>query len=392
MMRPWRTWLLLLLVGCGEGVTGGPDDEDASEVLESLESAGIIPPALRSEGDSIIGVGIRVMDSLRSAPRPDDLGYWWAGYVEAAIERLVVYHRRGLLDRVRTANLIDQIAVTLEFVRGSVLPRGEQYYPVRTPHLTWVFYGGLGIFFQPVTSIERIAGIPLVDPAVATDSLAAAGEALWARAVWHSGSLGPFPVWEYDFSWRSNYLDLRAPWRSGMAQGEALKLYSELYHRTGSSLWRDRARAVFQSMMTPWGEGGMLSPDTTHGYWWDEYDPAAMVWNGSMVALIGVGLYADATGDPDAQRAWVRGLDAARYWTQYIDDGKWTRYSLLAGYVIPPYHAWHIQIAEALFQLTGDPVWSEYAARWKSYAVPPQFDRAAIGPNAGEAPGDLPLD
>lgn len=384
--------LAVALASCDSGSIGEPswttDIVGAHEVLEALEASGTISSSQRIAGDSLLAAVGKLQDSLKSAPRQDDLGYWWAGYLQESVDRLVDYHHRALLDSTRTSNLLDQVAVTAEYVRGTLERSGEQYFPVRTPHLTWVFYGGTGIFFQPVTTVERIAGIPLPNPAAPLDSLKAAGDALWAHAVWHDGTLGPFPVWEYDFSYRTNYLDLRAPWRSGMAQGEVLKLYSELYRRTGQDLWLERASAVFRSMMTPWPEGGMLSPDTTHGYWWDEYDPAGIIWNGSIVALIGVGLYAEASGDADAEHAWNRGLEAARYWTPFIDDGSWTRYSILTGYVNPPYHAWHISLADALFTLSGDPLWQDYADRWRTYTPPTAAAQEELGPI--EAVGSLP--
>lgn len=394
-----KSWLLAMgaaisLAACDGGSLGGPPPAGpagAAQVLAELETTGIISSSVREEGDSILQVVAQVRDSLEQALRSDDLGFWWSGYLQTALDRLSDYHQRGLLDSTRTGNLLDQIAVTLEFVRGTVERNGEQYYPQRTPHLTWVFYGGTGIYFQPVTTVERLAGLPLPDAAAPLDSLIAAGAAMWSQAVWRDGSRGRYPVWEYDFSYRTNFLDLRAPWRSGMAQGEALKLYCELNRRTGDLVWLNHAADVFNSMMTPWSQGGMLSPDTTHGYWWDEYDPAAIVWNGSIVALIGVGLYAEASGEAEALHAWQRGLEAARYWTPFIDDGVWTRYSLLVGHVNVPYHAWHIQLADALFELSDDPLWLEFADRWRSYTPPALATTGAVGPNevAGLVP-DMP--
>lgn len=375
----------LVVAACAADDTAGPGGCAGTGlpplvVLECLDAEGIISSTMRFEGDSILAVATQVSDSLRRNRGVDGLGYWWSGYLETAAGQLTEYRDRRLLDEVRARRLLDHLAVTLEFVRGALVPRGEQYYPARTPGLTWVFYGGNGIFLQPVTSVERVVGIPLPDPSVSVDSLARLGDALWSQAEWQVGPGGDFPVWEYDFTYRSNYLDLQAPWRSGMAQGEALRLYSELYRRTRAPVWLDRANLVLRSMKAPWSQGGFLADDTTHGFWWDEYDPVAKVWNGSMVALIGVGLFAAASGQADAVHMWQRGLEAARYWTPFIDDGRWTRYSLLVGYVNVPYQQWHIQLADALFELSGDSLWQSYADRWRSYTPPAQV-LAPVAPN-----------
>lgn len=351
-------------------------------MLGCLEASGGINAAVAREGDSILTVAGRVADSLEQTSAGSDAGFWKAGYLRLAGQRLADYYAGGLLDdSARVNRLIDHVAVTLEFTRGELTPTGEQYYPKRTPYLTWIFYGGIGIFLQPLTSVEHVVGIPLPDPAASTDSLIHVADALWAQANWRTGRYGRFPVWEYNFPARTNFLELRAPWISGMAQGEILKIFAEVYRRTQAATWRERGDLILNSLRTTWSEGGVLVDDTTHGYWWEEADPHAMIWNGAMATLVAVGVYADATGEPDAARMYQRGLEAARYWTPFYDDGHWTRYCLLSGYVVLPYHQWHIRLADALYTQTGDTLWRGYADRWRAYPVPPELAPSALSPN-----------
>lgn len=55
----------------------------------------------------------------------------------------------------------------------------------------------------------------------------------------------------------------RAPWFSGMAQGEALRLFTELYEVTHETRWQDAAQHTFQSFMYP-----LLPKEDVHEHPW----------------------------------------------------------------------------------------------------------------------------
>lgn len=345
-------------------------DRPAADVVRCARAAGILSEPALAGALAVIDRGERVADSLTNAMSGADDQYWRSTWIRGALGALAEFQMRGALrDSARIGRLIDVISVNTDHALGRLPQIGERIFPPRTPHLTWVFYPGSGVYFQPVTTIENAIGIPLPDPAVSTDTLLQIGDAMWEYAVERTGPYGKFPVWEYNFHFLSD-VQKRAPWVSGLAQGEALKLYTELFRRTGDVRQAQRARLVFRSFRTRWSDGGVLVDDTTHGYWWEEYDPRMMTWNGSMAALVAVGLYAEASGSPDAARIAKRGREAARYWTPFFDTGEWTTYSLLAGYVSAEYQRWHIMLLDALFQQTGDAYWRTTADRWRSYTPP----------------------
>jgi hypothetical protein len=106
--------------------------------------------------------------------------------------------------------------------------------------LSWTYYPNVGIFFQPVNTVQAVASLfPRAD--VPTDSLLGMGEQLYSYALWRTHGDRQFPVWEYNFTWNSGGVTVLAPWISGQAQGYAVILFAENYRRTGNSLWRVRA-------------------------------------------------------------------------------------------------------------------------------------------------------
>lgn len=389
-MRGYLLAGTLLLAACG----GDPVDETpldaacdrtierpAASVLRCVHADGIITTAQLEAALAVVALGEAIIDSLEQPSGGADDQYYRASWIRNALGRFAEYHAQGLLgDSGRVGRLADVVQVNADYARD-LLPRdGERVFPPLTPHLTWVFYPSIGVYFQPVTTIENAIGIPLPDAAVSTDTMLAIGNATWSYATWRTGAHGAFPVWEYNFSFLSD-VQKRAPWVSSLAQGEALKLYVELFRRTGDATHAARAADVFRSFRTPWSEGGILVDDTTHGYWWDEYDPRMRTWNGSMAALVAVGLHAEVSGDPEVLHFATRGREAAKYWTPSFDTGEWTTYSLLAGYVTVAYQRWHVMLADALYQQTGDPFWAETRDRWASYTPPPGLIDPPMLPN-----------
>ncbi len=128
---------------------------------------------------------------------------------------------------------------------------------------------------------------------------------------------------------------------------------------------------VFRSLLVPWDSGGVLLPDTTHGYWFEEYHPVVQVWNGVAVALVQLGYLARLTQDPEVQRVYVQGLKAMKYYTPFYDTGSWTLYSRTQGLNSRAYHRLHVQLADLLYTETGDLWWKTTADRWRAYTPPP---------------------
>lgn len=348
------------------------DSATARELANALTSVEASARRLHARGDSLHAI---VLDS--------------------AIQRTANFFREGILDdSARVHRLVDHLLVSDQFASGELSPIGPRYYSPTTPHIAWHYYRwtGAGIFPHVLETMQALGSVTPDSLTAPTDSLAAAAGAIWRYAIWHQADGRRYPVWEYLFKNEladptgSGYRHmLYPPWRSSMPQGDALRLFSILYARTRQPIWAERARAVLVSFDVPWHSGGVRLDDTTNGYWYEEALPEAMIWNGSMQALIDVGVYAKTFPDDSlGARLWRRGLDAAYRFTPDYDTGSWLRYSRVQGNVAAHYRNFCVALALALSRLTNDSTtWKGYARRWARYPIP---DGRCVGGPCHDAP------
>src|ERR1051326_140499 len=288
-----------------------------------------------------------------------------------ALSRLAdFYSRECFEDSARFHRLVDHLLVTIESVRGSIPVSGGRTWPRSTPFLVWHNYPGVGYFFQPVETVQSM-GFPLPRASATTDSIVSITDQLYRYTIWRTVDGRRLPYWEYDFPFSASGVSLTGPWVSGIAQGSVLFLYTERFKRTGDPLWAQYAREVVQSMLISWDRGGVLLPDTTHGYWFEEYNPVGQVWNGGAQALVGVGYYWQATNDTMAPRVFQRGIESIKYFTPLYDTGTWTLYSRIQGYNTRFYLNFEIQLLDQLYSLSGDEWFKSTADRWRTYVPPP---------------------
>ncbi|QAV69373.1 hypothetical protein ESZ53_02300 [Salinibacterium sp. UTAS2018] len=181
----------------------------------------------------------------------------------------------------------------------------------------------------------------------------------------------------YSFDWTYDDRTLTAPWWSGMAQGQALSLFSRLAQVTGDEQWAtaaDHTWASFRqepSASEPWS----TFIDDEH-LWFEEYagdQPPLMVLNGQIFAIFGLYDYWRLTQDPEVAR--------------YVDGGATTVLSIMpeirnagdisyycvqvdfcarARWQDQKYHAIHSWQLNTLAKLTGDPQFSEWADQLES--------------------------
>ena len=183
---------------------------------------------------------------------------------------------------------------------------------------------------------------------------------------------GGFSVWNhhFDFEYRS---PLRAPWYSGLAQGQGISLLVRSYSETKDSRYLDAARRAFQCMQADVKNGGVIFTDTQGHRWIEEYivNPPTHILNGFMWASWGVYDLALATNDAAVQRVWNDSVETlksnlnsfdAGYWSLYEHSG--TRLRMMAS---PFYHRLHIVQLKVMAKLTGEPIFTEFANRWSLY-------------------------
>lgn len=334
-----------------------------------LNTMGILPTSEAEAAGLALSKATAIRDSF--AADTGAASFWRSAELSRTMQHIVDFYSRGLFeDSARFNRMMDHLKVTEEYLNGTLLWNGPYAWPATTPYLSWSYYENHGIYFQPVNTVQSVASLfPRAN--VPTDTLLAMGDRLYEYALWRNRGGRRFPVWEYDFTWNSGGVTVQAPWISGMAQAYAIILFSENYTRTQDSHWRSRAYDVLESFKVSWDEGGVLLPDTTHGYWWEEFHPTVMVWNGAAQAALAVGELWHATNDPEVRRMFDRSIAALKYYTPMFDTGDWTLYSRTQWYNTIAYHQSCIRIMDALYQVSSDPWFSTVADRWRTYVPPP---------------------
>jgi hypothetical protein len=315
--------------------------------------------------------GVRRLDYYRRtfgayvARRPSQLGFWHEVpelNERAEAHRLGDYYMR-FHAKADYAGPFDASGVPLLNYRGSI---GCQYNPIAIAQY------GLGNFnrFRESGDDERLA------------------RALVA-ADWLVANLEPnryeLPVWNHRFDWHYR-TPLRAPWYSGLAQGQGISLLVRVFLETGKDTYLEAARQAFEAFGRELSEGGVCYRDEAGRVWFEEYvvDPPSHILNGFLWAAWGVYDYTLATGDEQASRLFAAATVTLAENLGRYDTGYWSLYELsptwLPMLASPFYHRLHIVQLEAMTRLTGEQRFLQHARRWRGYMQNPlKRHRALFG-------------
>lgn len=184
----------------------------------------------------------------------------------------------------------------------------------------------------------------------------------------HAGLL----VWMHDFDWE--YRDtLRAPWYSGLAQGQGISLLVRAHRETGRNEYLECARRAFKSFQVDVNSGGVLCKDADGDLWFEEYivSPETHILNGFLWASWGVYDYSLATGDAVAGELFREAIETLRGRLKSFDLGYWSLYEH-SGTSLPMiasafYHALHIVQLRVMHKITGESFFTEWADCWEGY-------------------------
>ena len=190
-------------------------------------------------------------------------------------------------------------------------------------------------------------------------------------------------VWNHHFDWE--YRDtLKAPWYSGLAQGQGVSLLLRAHARSGEDKYQLATERAFVALTCPIAEGGVLFEDENKNLWIEEYlvDPPTHILNGFMWALWGVFDFCLARTDASAREIFDRGVETLNHNLARFDTGYWslyeqsgTRLKMLAS---PFYHQLHIVQLRVMSKLTGDARFAAVAERWEGYARRPSNRTRAL--------------
>jgi hypothetical protein len=180
-------------------------------------------------------------------------------------------------------------------------------------------------------------------------------------------------VWQHNFNWEYRET-LKAPWYSGLAQGQGISLLVRASKETNQSEYAHAAQRAFASFLMQVGDGGVTFTDEKGDLWFEEYivSPPTHILNGFIWAAWGVHDYFVATGDPTAQGLFEQASGTLQRNLPRYDLGFWSLYEL-SGTRLPMvassfYHQLHIVQLRALERLTGEAEFGRVADRWEDYS------------------------
>ena len=180
-------------------------------------------------------------------------------------------------------------------------------------------------------------------------------------------------VWNHHFDWEYR-TTLRAPWYSGLAQGQGISLLLRAHAETNDPKYLGAAKLAFQSFLANIDEGGVAFTDREGNLWFEEYivSPPTHILNGFLWAAWGVYDFALTTDSAEAKQLFERAIHALKSNLHHYDLGFWSLYeqsgTRLPMIASPFYHRLHIAQLRVMYRITGDRIFDEYADRWHAYA------------------------
>jgi heparosan-N-sulfate-glucuronate 5-epimerase len=180
-------------------------------------------------------------------------------------------------------------------------------------------------------------------------------------------------VWNHKFDWEYRS-PLKAPWYSGLAQGQGISLLVRAHKATADQAYLEAAARAFESFLKPIAEGGVIFTDYRGDIWVEEYivSPPTHILNGFIWTAWGVRDYFLATQSAIARNLFAKCVHTLTanldrydlgFWSLYEQSG--TRLPMVAS---PFYHQLHIVQLRVMARLTGEEIFARYADRWEQYA------------------------
>jgi heparosan-N-sulfate-glucuronate 5-epimerase len=236
------------------------------------------------------------------------------------------------------------------------------------------YYGLIGLQYNPIAIAQW--GLGNYNLFVRTGS-AEAREKFVKASDWLceqlENNVHGFHVWNHYFDWEYRQR-LKAPWYSGLAQGQGISLLVRAHAETGEEKYLSAAALAFRSFLVDVESGGVKFEDAEKNTWFEEYlvSPPTHILNGFIWATWGVYDYFLATGSRDAMSLFAAAVKTLEANLSRYDLGFWSRYelsgTLLPMIASPFYHRLHVTQLFVMYRITSLKVFEQYARRWENYA------------------------
>ncbi len=175
--------------------------------------------------------------------------------------------------------------------------------------------------------------------------------------------------------WKSEVLmpkfGLNQPFYSAMVQGMAVSTLVRAALVSGQNSFIDHA-VIALGLFQVDVKGGGVSREIDGYIFYEEYPSVKKhhVLNGFIYAMWGLLDLIRYHDHALAGQLWEEGLETLVQWLPQYDTGYWSLYHIGEGIKNPatiPYHKLHIEQLQAMYDITGQKIFKDYAEKWTSY-------------------------
>lgn len=164
------------------------------------------------------------------------------------------------------------------------------------------------------------------------------------------------------------------PWISAMAQGEAASFLYRLHQITGKEEYLEIAEKAINALSINVSDGGVLTYLDDKYVWLEEYpsNPPSFVLNGFIYAVFGLMDAQRIAPNENRSKLLNECIQTLVYAVPKFDCGYWSYYDLLKKELVRYYYQKNVHVIqlEALYEMTGNDVFSFYANKWKKSVNP----------------------
>jgi hypothetical protein len=335
-----------------------------AELSRGVRTGGI-PSAAAASGKASIAAALQTLGALDTPSktlRRDELA--------SQIELVGALAQRGALVAGRLPELFHQLDANRRWFASRQPPAPLARVTLPGDPIVYGYYPGHGLVLQPLFTWSQGEGYWFAHDWTRLQALI---DAMRPLAVPEPGG---YLSWDYLFDYGSGL----APWRSAIAQAEALQTLVRATWATGDLDDLEFAQQLVVGFKISVAQGGLRDPSGRA--WWPLYSfaPGDRILNGDLQSVIALYDYAFAMGASDVYDLAQSGAREAAERLPAYDTGAWSMYD--------QYHeadlGYHDLMTLQLRQLatrTGNGLFTDYADRFAAYRkTPPVLSAPATPP------------
>lgn len=187
------------------------------------------------------------------------------------------------------------------------------------------------------------------------------------------GDTAKFSILQYNFPWP--IYGMKPPWRSAMAQAQALNVLVRAHEITADNKYIHTAKMLLNSFFVEVKNGGVTYKTPKDGWWYELYagDNASQprVLNGMMYTLVALEDYYNHTRDKDSKFLFDQGIIALKKNLPLYDtngsSGTDFYYDIMKTPNKFEYHIAVIHLLAQLYEITHEELLKAYHDKWSTF-------------------------